>query len=245
VKTPDRLYHFHVDNLRAVRAGLDDVLAAARRAIASRRESSIATHLRLYAFMAGAWAECRLLKLLYERQAFSDDERRVVLAETALARWTKVVEIAFRRHYGIPAASLEPPALPKTAHARLQILTDVIRDDLRSIITLRNKLAHGQWVYPLTDDLTDVAQEQMDALRLETLFSLKQKASLIESLCASVHDLVVSLPTFERDFDNHFVRIEQTRRNLIAKDYGKWVTQIRARHDRGQAEFRRRLKGSA
>jgi hypothetical protein len=160
-------------------------------------------------------------------------------------RWWKSLSgdtTGFRLHLSNLRLS---PRLPTPAHARLQILTDVIRDDLRSIITLRNKLAHGQWVYPLTDDLTDVAQEQMDALRLETLFSLKQKASLIESLCASVHDLVVSLPTFERDFDNHFVRIEQTRRNLIAKDYGKWVTQIRARHDRGQAEFRRRLKGSA
>jgi len=194
--------------------------------------------------MTGAWAECRLLKLLYEPDAFSDAERQIILAETALARWTTVVEIAFRRHYRIPAASLQPPALPKTAHARLQILTGVILDDLRSIITLRNKLAHGQWAYPLTDELEDVAQEQMDTLRLENLLSLKQKASLIESLCASVHDLVVSLPTFERDFDRHFVRIEQTRRNLVAKDYAKWVSQIQTNHDRGQAELRRRIKAS-
>ncbi len=185
---PDRLYGFHVANLRAVRTGLDDVLAAGRRAIALRRESSIATHIRLFAFMIGAWAECRLLKLLYEPDAFSDDERQVVLDEGALDRWMKVVEVGFRRHYRIPAASLQPPALPKTAHARFQILNSVIRDDLRAIITLRNKLAHGQWAYPLADDLADVAQQQMDALRLETLLSLKQKASLIESLCASVHD---------------------------------------------------------
>jgi len=191
--------------------------------------------------MIGAWAECRLLKLLYEPDAFSDDERQVVLDEGALDRWMKVVEVGFRRHYRIPAASLQPPALPKTAHARFQILNSVIRDDLRAIITLRNKLAHGQWAYPLADDLADVAQQQMDALRLETLLSLKQKASLIESLCASVHDLVVSLPTFERDFDRHFVRIEQVRRNIDAKDYAKWVGQIHAKHDRGQAARRPRI----
>jgi hypothetical protein len=244
VKTPERLYHFHVENLRAVRAGLDDVLAAARRAIALRRDGSIDTHLRLYAFMVGAWAESRLMKLLYEPDAFSDDERAGVLAATALARWTKVVEVAFRRHFGIPGAPLQPPALPKTAHARLQILNDVILRDLGAIITLRNKLAHGQWAYPLTDDLKSVAQEQMDGLRRETLLSLKQKASLIESLCGSVHDLVVSLPTFERDFDKHFTHIEQTRCNLVAKDYQKWVTQIRAKHDHGRDEFRRYAKGS-
>ena len=178
MKTPDRLNRFHVENLRTVRVGLDDVLVAARKAIGLRRQASIPTHLRLYAFMAGAWAECRLLKLLYEPDAFPDAERRLILAERALARWTKVVEIGFRRHFRIPTAPLQPPALPKTAQARLQILTGVILDDLRSIITLRNKLAHGQWAYPLTDDLQGIAQEQMGALRIENLLSLKQKVSL-------------------------------------------------------------------
>lgn len=184
-----------------------------------------------------------MLKLLYEPAAFSDAERQGLLAQTALARWTAVVEIGFRRHYRIPTAALQPPALPKTAHARCTILVDVIYEDLKSIITLRNKLAHGQWIYPLTEDLADIAQEQMDALRQETLLSLKQKASLIDWLCACIHDLVVSLPTFERDFDRHFARIEQTRRNVIARDYGWWVGQIQTRHDRGQAELRRRVAG--
>ena len=192
--------------------------------------------------MLGAWAECRLLKLLYEPDAFSDAERLIILAENALARWEKVIETAFRRHYRIRAAKLQPPALPKTAHARLQVLTSVIREDLRWIITLRNKLAHGQWAYPLTDDLQDIAQEQMDALRTENLLSLKQKALLIEGLCASIHDLVVSPPTFDRDFDSHFARIEQTRCNLATKNYAWWVNQIETKHDRGQADFRQRIK---
>ncbi|MGD1156377.1 MAG: hypothetical protein ABSA41_11155 [Terriglobia bacterium] len=244
MKSPDKLYRFHVENLRAVQVGLDKVLAAGRRSIALRQASAVPTYLRLYAFMVGAWAECRLLKLLYEPAAFSDAERQTIRDETALVRWVKVVETAFRRHYLIPAATLQPPALPKTAHVRLQVLTSVIQDDLRWIITLRNKLAHGQWAYPLTDDLEDIAQEQMDALRTENLLSLKQKASLIEWLCASIHDLVVSLPTFNRDFDRHFARIEQTRRNLATKDYARWVSQIKTKHDRGQADFRQRIKAS-
>lgn len=243
MKSPDRLYRFHVANLRAVRAGLYDVHAAGLRAIELRRNASTDTHLRLYVFMVGAWAECRLLKLLYEPSAFSEEERQLVMDENALDRWTKVVELGFRRHYGIPAAPLQPPALPKTAQARMEILNHVILDDLRMIITLRNKLAHGQWAYPLTENYRDVAQEQMDALRTENLLTVQQKASLIEYLCASVHDLVVSLPTFERDFDEHFRHIEQTRLNIVAKKYDNWVRQIQTKYDRGRIDMRTRVRG--
>src|SRR2546427_18894 len=83
-----------------------------------------------------------------------------------------------------------------------------------SVIVLRNKLAHGQWAYPLNEQLDDVAQSQMDALRDENILSLKQKSGLIEAFCDSIHDLVVSPPTFERDFDNHFRRVAQLRANL-------------------------------
>jgi hypothetical protein len=106
------------------------------------------------------------------------------------------------------------------------------------VITLRNKLAHGQWIYPLNDDLNEIAQEQMDALRTENIFSLKQKATLLNYVCDSIHDLVVSRPTFDRDFDDHFRCIEQIRVNISNKSYEGWVSQIQTRHQRGIARYR-------
>jgi hypothetical protein len=108
--------------------------------------------------------------------------------------------------------------------------------DLRSIIELRNKLAHGQWVYPLNSDGDDVAQEQMDALRVENLFSLQFKKNLLESLSSAIHDLVVSKPTFERDFDDHFRRIVETQRNLKNRDYKKWANGMREKYERGKVK---------
>ena len=108
--------------------------------------------------------------------------------------------------------------------------------DLSSIIELRNKLAHGQWVYPLNHDGDDVAQEQMDALRVENLLFLQFKKKLLESLSAIIHDLVVSKPTFERDFDNHFRMIVETRRNLQNRDYETWAEGMRQKHQRGKAK---------
>lgn len=241
MKPREKLYRFHVENLRAIDRGLAAVLAPARLAIAQRRDALATTYVCLYALLMGAWAECRLLKLLYEPSAFSVPDRERILDETSLDRWLLVVETAFRRHHNIPSAELKPPALPATAFARMEVLKNALSQDLQSVITLRNKLAHGQWKYPLNEDLDDIAQNQMDALRKENILSLKQKAALIESICDSIHDLVVSRPTFDRDFDGHFRRVEQVRRNVSRKSYSLWTTQIQARYEQGRREMRRRL----
>lgn len=241
MKPPEKLYQFHAENLRTVGAGLDDVLILARSAIARKRTASVSTHLRLYAFLLGAWSECRLLKLLYEPNAFTDAERKVVLNKKALERWKAVLEAAYRRHYGIPRARLKPPALPVTAAERLQKLRSILDDDLSSIITLRNKLAHGQWAYPLNDALNDVAEAQMKLLRKENLLTLKFKAAMIESLCACIHDIVVSKPTYERDFDDHLRHIEQRRTDVQRRDYSTWERQLIDKYVRGQAELRKRI----
>lgn len=238
MKPPHKLYEFHTRNLRAVNEGLTTVLNSARDAIAHDRSQIIPTYIRLYAFLTGAWTECRLLKLLYEPNAFSGADRSRILACNALERWTEVVDTAFRRHYSIPMAPLRPPALPMTAFTRMKLLRDVLEDDLRSVITLRNKLAHGQWIYPLNDTLDEIAQEQMDALRTENLLSLKQRAALVNYICDSIHDLVVSCPTFDRDFDDDFRCIEQIRMNISRKSYEVWATQIQLRQQRGVARYR-------
>ena len=241
VKSADKLYRFHSENLRAVAAGLDDVSASARVALARRHSKSVATHLRLYAFLLGAWAEARLLKLLYEPNAFTEDERRSVLGKNALDRWHAVLEAAYRRHYKIPNASLQPPALPVTASGRLQTLRAVLDNDLSSVITLRNKLAHGQWAYPLNDALDDVAEAQMKLLRQENLLSLKFKSAMLDSLCACVHDIVVSRPTFERDFDGHFRHVEQLRADIMRRSYSDWERTLIEKYQRGRVDQRRRI----
>src|SRR6185437_5766203 len=241
MKPPGKLYCFHAANLRAINQGLVAVLDSARTTIAQNRPKVIPTYVQLYAFLMGAWTECRLFKLLYEPNAFSETDRKALLEHKALERWIEVVDAAFRLHYSIPVAELRPPALPTTALARRNALRDAIQKDLRYVITLRNKLAHGQWKYPLNDAIDDVAQEQMEALRTENILSLKQKAALVDYVCDSIHDLVVSRPTFERDFDDHFRCVEQIRLNIARKSYDLWVKQIQSRHKRGEAQRRLQL----
>lgn len=237
MRQPNKLYEFHVANLRSVSDGLAHVFRSARHAIARSDMSVIRTHIRLLLFLLGIWSEVRLLKMLYEPNGFSSADRVRIFKVKALPRWLSAVEIAFRRHYGIPRAALRPPKLPWTASSRLKTLKEVLEDDLRDIITMRNKLAHGQWTFPLNEAMDDVAQEQMDALRNETVLSLTQKVKLLDILCQVIHDLAVSRPTFERDWDMHFRRLAQTRTNIARKSYESWEAQIRTRYKQGREKF--------
>ena len=234
MKSPEKLYQFHVRNLRSVTAGLQHVFASGREAIARAHQEGVNTHVRLVSFLLGVWSEARLLKLLYEPNGFSEPERCKVLKETALTRWQVLVELAFRKHYNIPQSELRPPKLPSTAHFRLAKLQEALQTELRAVITMRNKLAHGQWAYPLNDVLDDVAQEQMEALRKENLLSLRQKFRLLDILCNVIHDLSVSRRTFERDWDDHFREFEQTRINIERKNLATWEAQMRKKYQQGR-----------
>lgn len=65
MKTPDKLYKFHVANLREVDRAMEKIARSLRLAIKTEDDLTTSAFMRLYALLLGAWAECRLRKLLY------------------------------------------------------------------------------------------------------------------------------------------------------------------------------------
>ncbi len=208
-KPDQKLYHYHVCNLRSIEVAIKNTALSARKAIAEQNTHAIASFVRLFSFLIGAWAETRLAKLLFEKNGITVDDRNTILSQpTQLECWHKSVEIAFRRKYGIPVAPLSETTLSHATYARYTSLVDILNSHLRAIIEIRNKLAHGQWVYPLNNEGNDVETEKYNNLRQENLLALQFKQKLISYLVYIIHDLIVSLPTFERDFDLHYKQIQ-------------------------------------
>jgi hypothetical protein len=218
------MYSHHVANLRELERALVQTARLAKREIAGGdAQQCLRALLRLYAFLLGAWAECRLQKLLHEQYGFSDDERSLVLsAETQLAQWQQAVDLAFRKHHKVPKAELNARVIGVSHAARRDALHRALSNDLRIIIEIRNRLAHGQWVYPFNSDGTAVEPEKYKLINQENLLSLQMKYSLLCHLADAVHDLVVSPSTFQRDFDRHFKQLEQVRMNLFVKKYADY-----------------------
>lgn len=237
MKPPDELYRFHVANLQAIDTAIKRVTLSLRAAISSGDEKTIRAFVRLYALLLGAWAECRLCKLVYEPNGFNEQERTFIRSRsTQLEQWHTAVEIAFRKYYNVPKALLSDKSLAHSTYSQYATILDMLEKDLRPIIELRNKLAHGQWVYPLNNTGDDVAQKQMGALRGENLLSLQFKKALVSYLSDVIHDLVVSRPTFERDFNEHYRAIVATRCNLQRRDYKSYAKQMVKKYERGKAK---------
>lgn len=237
-----KLYKYHVENLRSLEIALKNTATSVRKAISEENTKAINCFVRLNALLLGAWAEIRLNKLLYEQNGFTMTQRNFILSQpTQLKKWLKAVEVAFREKYCVPSANLTDSTLTFTAHARYSSLTNILKRDLRPVIEIRNKLAHGQWIYPLNNKGDNIEQEKYLQLNNENLPSLQYKLSLLSSLADILHDLIVSLSTFERDFDTHYRQISTTKLNLDNRKYEIYSAMLVKKRQRG-IEKRKKTK---
>lgn len=224
VRAPSKVYMHHVDNLRELERAITQTARLAKAEIAhGDPQRSLRSLLRLYSFLLGAWAECRLRKLLHEQFGFNDEERAHILAAgSQLEQWQSTVDSAFRKHHKIPKAELTSRVLGVAPAARRHALHSVLANELRIIIEIRNKLAHGQWAYPFNNAGTSVESDKFELINRENLLSLQFKYAMLGHLADAIHDLVVSPAAFRRDFDQHFKHLEQVRMNLKVKSYERY-----------------------
>jgi hypothetical protein len=234
-KLPAKLYEFHVANLRSLGTAIQVLARAGRASLAAGREYELPSFTGALALLLGVESEARLSKLLHERGGFSDTQRLVIYGQhTQLERWESAIETAFRKHYGVPRAPLTDKVVPHTAYHRYRTLQLVLQHDLAPIINVRNKLAHGQWTYPLNDSCDDVVSELYLALRDETLLKLEIRRNLVNRMAAAVQDLVVSKPAFERDFDKHYAAFADASTRLRTTNYARWCDLLRLKAERGR-----------
>ncbi|MGP9810585.1 hypothetical protein ACTZWT_03625 [Rhodopseudomonas sp. NSM] len=205
--------------------------------LAKGQSAPAAALLKTFILLIGAWAEVRFLKMLHEPNAFSDSERRRVLGESSkLDQWKLAVELGFRRRYHLPKAKLSAKVLSRTAYHRLQDIHDLIDNDLRPIIEIRNKLAHGQWSRTFNGDLSEISKQMMSLLNSENALSANFKMKIIEVLSRIVNDLLVGAKAFERDFDVHYGLLEQTRMNLRTRRFNDWEDSLKSKYQRGRGK---------
>lgn len=230
------MYKYHVDNLRELESAISYTGRTARSEIATKDpQKGLRSLLRLYSFLVGAWAEARLKKLLYEAGGFNESERnRITKKSTQLEQWQETIDLAFRKHYNVIRAPLEERSLGVANYARLSALHSILSNELRIIIEIRNKLAHGQWVYPFNNTNTAVEHEKYRLINNENLQSLQFKYSLIKHIANAINDLVVSPVTFERDFEVHFRKLFQTQINLKKKSYEKYKNSLVSKKERAR-----------
>lgn len=183
------------------------------------------------ALLVSIKAEARLVQILHVDGGLTRQQRADVVSEdTAIDRWRSLIELGFRRAYSVKRARALDDALSHDVLAKRRTLHELVDNDLEHLIGLRNKLAHGQWLYPLNTPLTAVEGASLARLRAENALTLKLRDNLLVGLGSLVMGLLSSGSGFEASFDVHFAKIRDSRRLLGNADYPAWCVGLQAKH---------------
>ncbi|WP_448917131.1 hypothetical protein [Haemophilus sputorum] len=240
----EKIYKYHVANLKALQLALNYIARLAKKEIAKEKEDSqkiLVSLLRLYTFMLGAWAEVSLKKILYASQKLNDEERTFILKKrTQIEQWQGVVELSFRKNFKIPKAKLEENLKRKdiAAYQKYIEINELINKDLRIIIEIRNKLAHGQWIYPFSSKECEIDQEKYNLVNKENLLSLNFKYKILKTLAEMIHYIIVSPKTLDRDFNRYYRKISGLKNQLDNRKYETYQNSLiekRARYRANQS----------
>jgi hypothetical protein len=230
----ETIYRFHVANLREVEQGFEQIGRGLRRALGDGDEAAVSALTKTYALTLAVKVECRLAKLIHEPNVADVDREALLAVTNQVERWQNAVELGLRNHWATRGGELNELSLGHDIHARYQTLRAAIGEDLRPLIELRNKLAHGQWIYPL-DSSSEIATAQKTALESEQALSLSLKSRLLDSLADVVHDLVVSRNAFESSFERRYRSLLIIRRELADRRFQRYEAKLRAKRRRGRA----------
>lgn len=231
----------HCENLRMIEKAITTVQRTLRDYIRTEEEMNVYVYTKVLSHLINSWAEVKVFKLIYERDAFSDSEKvKIINCSSLEERWKQALTIAFCKAYNITARKINSVNTPITPRTRYQILSELIRNDLLESNQLRNRIAHGQWKYAFNNDMLGINGRLTGNLRQENIVKLQLKYKMFKSLAQIIHDLAVSKPTFERDFDKNFRKVEGQRTNFHNRRYEDYTRMLISRRQK----FLERRNGS-
>jgi hypothetical protein len=180
---------------------------------------------KILSHLVNSWAEVRLMKLIYEAGAFSGIEKTEIITRRKLeGKWTTALNTAFCNAFDVKNQNniSNQTNVPYTARIRHAALLQIITGSLVESSAIRNRIAHGQWKHALTNDLVKINRSLTNGLRRENILVLQFRLEMFKSLAQIIHDLAVSKPTFQRDFDANYKKIEEQQRNAENIDYDEY-----------------------
>lgn len=225
-------YKEHCINLKMIEKAIKSVKRILRDYISKNDDVNIYIFTKILSHLINTWAEVRVLKLVYETKAFTVTEKEKLLKKKLKERWEEALKIAFCKAYKISNQNKIEDA-DITPRMRFKELKKIINEDLLNSNEIRNKIAHGQWKYAFNNDLLDINKKLTGELHKENIIKLQLKLKMFKSLAQIIHDLAVSKPTFERDFDVNYRKIEEQIRNFHKKNYEKYKKIMIEKKQRG------------
>ncbi|GGX16514.1 hypothetical protein [Streptomyces chartreusis] len=160
-------------------------------------------------------------------------EKRVMDEKSIAERWQRAVDEAFSVRYNVPSRNI-PNRLDFTAQAYYRGISEVLSDWITPLFSLRNSLAHGQWVVAFNETRSAANNDKTKKLKDLSLWRLRLLKNMLGHLERLLYDLTVTRYAFERDFDKHWTGLDAARRRIENGKSADWEKLLRTRHRRGK-----------
>lgn len=191
---------------------------------------------RLYTFLLCSWLEARLKKILYENSsvAFAEAERENILSAKKMSeKWRRCLNISVCKSYGFV---FQPNKNDYSADFRsnsdeLQNYQKVYTylSEIEQAITVRNRLAHGQWSRPLNSGCTGLAEQGVyDFLSQNDNI---QKLNLLHKIYKNIAEIIsayvvykekVSTPNFKKEIEKRMQKIVNDQQRIEKSEFNSY-----------------------
>jgi len=221
---------YHDDNFAAVNSALGNIEKQLRKSLSKSDESGEITFTRLYTMMLGVWCEARLHKLLYEKGVFTEDERHFVYSVGSLdERWQRALELGLKKHLGLNIG--DEISKKKVSFSVFNFYGEIqgwIAEHFSPAITLRNKIAHGQWIKPFTNTQGEwfntnnfrICGSSIASLKDENVLTTTIKVQLIKEISVTINNLAVDSHVYKAEnFDERYGVVSSIIEKLASADY--------------------------
>jgi len=241
----EKLYTQYSDNYAGIRKSLFIVERHIRNSIIQKDRKSLKSLISIYMFLIGASAEARLYKILFEPNKFTEDEIITIFNEGShLEKWIVLVKTAFKKKNNTKNLNV----MPFEDICIYEFLIKTLQNELKIIIEMRNKLAHGQWIHPFVNlqslhslEKIKVSNLHKQHFKNENMLTLKIKKNMIDSLLNIVRDLVVSHKTLSRDVNSNYIRIRDAKINLKSRSYRKYTDSLLKKKKHGEQQLQNKI----
>lgn len=187
---------------------------------------------RLYTFLLCSWLEAWLKKILYENSsaAFTEMERESILSARKMSeKWTMCLNMSVCKSYGFSFC------LKKNDYsADFAVNSEELQNyqkvsaflaKIEQAITVRNRLAHGQWSRPLNSRCTGLAEQGVydffsdndNIQKLDLLHKIYKDIAEIISAYVVYKDKVLT-QNFKKEIEKRIEKIVHCQRRIEKSD---------------------------
>lgn len=248
--TREDYYRYYQANIEMLNIQIEQVKNTARSAIGknawqvshqndphqiSKSNLEVLAATRLYSFLICSWFEARLMKILYENSsvAFSDTEIISIRnLDNMKIKWKTIFQMAICKSYNIQYIDEKTDyssSLPVSS-VSVQNYKDVLilMPDIEDAITIRNRLAHGQWAFQFNGNNTALASYSFLSTydNIQILDILHQCFEHIANIISSfITYKDKSAPKFDNNIQKQLDIIRDKKKRIEKMDYSKYVAQ--------------------